>query len=153
MGMINRRTTASTVVAFALAVSACSDAGNQVSAPSFDTTAPPASAPPTSTLPVAPTTSVAVPTTVAATTTIGSATTEAPATSVADDGLTGPVFSDALGVKVTSAPGVTTRGDTRQLLPDGLYVHLAWEADPTTPACSPPNPTTSRSSRPTPTPC
>jgi hypothetical protein len=50
------------------------------------------------------------------------------------DGLTGPVFSDALGVRVATAPGVTTRGDTRQLLPAGLYVHIAWEADPDDPS-------------------
>ncbi|MEK7425188.1 MAG: hypothetical protein AAB131_15260 [Actinomycetota bacterium] len=44
--------------------------------------------------------------------------------------ITGPMFSDALGVKVDSAPGVNTRGDTRQLLPEGLFVHIAWESDP-----------------------
>jgi hypothetical protein len=48
--------------------------------------------------------------------------------------LTGPVFSDALGVKVASAPGVNTPGDTRQLLPEGLYVHIAWTADPNDPS-------------------
>ncbi|MCU1361138.1 MAG: hypothetical protein JWN99_2427, partial [Ilumatobacteraceae bacterium] len=46
------------------------------------------------------------------------------------DHITGPMFSDALGIKVDTAPGVHTRGDTRQLLPEGLYVHLAWESDP-----------------------
>ena len=40
------------------------------------------------------------------------------------------MFSDALGVKVDTAPGINTRGDTRQLLPEGLYVHIAWESDP-----------------------
>jgi hypothetical protein len=48
--------------------------------------------------------------------------------------LTGPVFSDELGVKVASAPGVNTPGDTRQLLPEGLYVHIAWTADPADPS-------------------
>ena len=46
----------------------------------------------------------------------------------------GPTFSDALGVRVDTAPGVHTRGDTRQLLPEGLYVHVAWEADPNDPS-------------------
>jgi len=40
------------------------------------------------------------------------------------------MFSEGLGVKVDSAPGVATRGDTRQLMPEGLYVHIAWEPDP-----------------------
>ncbi|MBI5089447.1 MAG: hypothetical protein HZB15_11485 [Actinobacteria bacterium] len=40
------------------------------------------------------------------------------------------MFSDALGVKVDSAPGVHTPGDTRQLLPEGLYIHIAWQGDP-----------------------
>ncbi len=61
-------------------------------------------------------------------------TTEAVASTVADSGLTGPMFSDALGIKVASAPGVNTAGDTRQLLPEGLYVHLAWEPDPNDPS-------------------
>ncbi len=39
-------------------------------------------------------------------------------------------FSAALGVKVASAPGVNTPGDTRLLLPEGLYVHIAWQPDP-----------------------
>lgn len=46
----------------------------------------------------------------------------------------GPTFSDTLGVRVGTAPGVNTRGDTRQLLPEGLYVHVAWEADPNDPS-------------------
>jgi hypothetical protein len=40
------------------------------------------------------------------------------------------MFSDALGVKVDSAPGVRTRGDTRRLLDEGVFVHIAWEPDP-----------------------
>ena len=44
------------------------------------------------------------------------------------------MFSDALGVKVDTAPGVNTAGDTRQLLPEGLYVHIAWEPDPNDPS-------------------
>lgn len=71
--------------------------------------------------------------------TVASPATTATATSAAGssvpttDGasaITGPMFSDALGVKVDSAPGVNTRGDTRQLLPEGLFVHIAWESDP-----------------------
>jgi hypothetical protein len=50
-----------------------------------------------------------------------------------EPGLTGPTFSDALGVKVESAPGVNTPGDTRELMP-GLWVHLAWQADPNDPS-------------------
>ena len=40
------------------------------------------------------------------------------------------MFSDTLGIKVDTAPGINTRGDTRRLLTEGLYVHIAWEADP-----------------------
>ena len=29
---------------------------------------------------------------------------------------------------------MNTRGDTRQLLPEGLYVHIAWEPDPNDPS-------------------
>ncbi|CAB4604495.1 MAG: hypothetical protein F2534_23455 [Actinobacteria bacterium] len=61
------------------------------------------------------------------------ATSGGPSTSSVD-GLTGPAFSDALGVRVDTAPGVRTRGDTRRLLDAGLYVHLAWEADPDDPS-------------------
>jgi hypothetical protein len=43
----------------------------------------------------------------------------------------GPRLSDGLGTPVTDAPSVRTRGDTRRLLDEGLYVHLAWEPDPT----------------------
>jgi hypothetical protein len=42
----------------------------------------------------------------------------------------GLTFSDGLGVKVVSAPGVTTPGDTRLLLAEGLYVHISWRSDP-----------------------
>jgi hypothetical protein len=69
-----------------------------------------------------------------AATTVPDTTVATPATTAADDGLTGPMFSDALGVKVDSAPGVRTRGDTRQLLPEGLFVHIAWETDPQDPS-------------------
>ena len=44
--------------------------------------------------------------------------------------LTGPMFSPDLGTKVDSAPGVTTRGDTRKLLDEGLWAHIPWEIDP-----------------------
>lgn len=70
-------------------------------------------------------------------TTTEPATTESAATaaSIAESDLSdGPTFSDALGVRVDTAPGVHTRGDTRQLLPEGLYVHVAWEADPNDPS-------------------
>lgn len=56
------------------------------------------------------------------------------ATTAESDLPDGPTFSDALGVRVDTAPGVHTRGDTRQLLPEGLYVHVAWEADPNDPS-------------------
>lgn len=39
-----------------------------------------------------------------------------------------------LGDPVSDAPGVGTRGDTRRLLDEGLWVHLAWEPDPADPA-------------------
>ena len=60
-------------------------------------------------------------------------TTVVPGTST-DDGLVGPQFSDALGVRVDGAPGVRTRGDTRKLLDAGLWVHIAWEPDPQDPS-------------------
>ncbi len=65
---------------------------------------------------------------------------DAPTSTDTDDeeagsnGVTGPMFSDALGTKVENAPGVNTRGDTRQLLPEGLYVHIAWDPDPNDPS-------------------
>ena len=71
-------------------------------------------------------------TTVVATTGVMQPDTTQPGTTSPE--LTGPVFSDALGVKVATAPGVNTPGDTRQLLPEGLYVHIAWTADPTDPS-------------------
>src|SRR5688500_14925038 len=58
-------------------------------------------------------------------------TTEAPVTT--EPGITGPMFSDALGTKVDTAPGVNTPGDTRELMP-GLWVHIAWEPDPNDPS-------------------
>lgn len=114
------------------AVAACSG-GNEVA--DLTTVAPASS----STRPAATTTapSTTEPTVVATTDaaiTVPDTTDGPPATTVADDGLTGPTFSDALGVKVDGAPGVATRGDTRQLLPEGLYVHIAWEPDPQDPS-------------------
>ena len=46
------------------------------------------------------------------------------------NGTPGLMFSPALGVRVPTAPGVNTQGDTRQLLPEGLYVHIASSPDP-----------------------
>lgn len=46
------------------------------------------------------------------------------------NGLPGLMFSPALGVRVPTAPGVNTQGDTRQLLPEGLFVHIASSPDP-----------------------
>jgi hypothetical protein len=114
------------------AVAACSG-GNEVA--DLTTVAPASS----STRPAATTTAppITEPTVVATTDpaiTVPDTTDGPPATTVADDGLTGPTFSDALGVKVDGAPGVATRGDTRQLLPEGLYVHIAWEPDPQDPS-------------------
>jgi hypothetical protein len=57
-----------------------------------------------------------------------------PSTTIAeptgDTDRAGPRLSDGLGTPVTDAPSVRTRGDTRRLLDEGLYVHLAWEPDP-----------------------
>ncbi len=105
-------------------LAACTNSGNQVTPVSFDTI-----------VPAAPTTSTSTPaTTAAATTTVQTtvAATLDPTTTAMSPtaGLTGPMFSDALGVKVATAPGIHTAGDTRQLLPEGLFVHLAWESDP-----------------------
>jgi hypothetical protein len=127
--MTNRRTRAGLLMALALAAVACSDDPELAD---ITTVAPP----------------VTVDTTAAPTTEPAPATTEVPDTTVADTapatsapvatdagtGTTGPMFSDALGVPVDSAPGVNTPGDTRQLLPDGLYVHIAWAADPNDPS-------------------
>lgn len=116
------------LVAFGL-LAACSG-GNEVA--DLTTVAP---APSTTESAAAPTTTEApaIATTDAATT-VPETTEAAPVTTVAVDGLTGPMFSDALGVQVDDAPGVRTRGDTRQLLPEGLYVHIAWEPDPQDPS-------------------
>ncbi len=46
------------------------------------------------------------------------------------NGMPGLMFSESLGVRVATAPGVTTQGDTRQLLPEGLFVHIASAPDP-----------------------
>jgi hypothetical protein len=105
---------------------ACSGGAGEVAPVSLEpiaTTLPAAATTPPAT--GAPTTAVATPDTTQPDTT-------QPDTTVAE--LTGPVFSDALGVKVASAPGVNTPGDTRQLLPEGLYVHIAWTADPADPS-------------------
>jgi hypothetical protein len=134
MGMLTRRTaTGALALTLALGAVACSDDTNEVSAPSFAST-PTALTDASTTVAVSTTTEAVEPsTTVVATTTIDSVS-ETTVASTVDDGLTGPMFSDALGVKVATAPGVNTRGDTRQLLPEGLYVHLAWEADPNDPS-------------------
>ena len=113
-----------TAITAVLMLAACSNSGNQVTPVSFDTI-----------VPAAPTTSTSTPaTTAAATTTVQTtvAPTLDPTTTAMSPtaGLTGPMFSDALGVKVATAPGIHTAGDTRQLLPEGLFVHLAWESDP-----------------------
>ena len=116
--------------ALACALLAACSGGNEVA--DLTTVAPA----PSSTASVAVTTTEPEPSAVATTeaaTTVPD-TTATPETTAADDGLTGPMFSDALGVKVDSAPGVNTRGDTRQLLPEGLYVHIAWEPDPQDPS-------------------
>ena len=125
-------------LATGFAIAACSS-GNQVT----DLTTVPAASATAAT----PTTERDVSTTVVETTTSApnAATaspnaTTAPTSTETDDGddgsngVTGPRFSDALGTKVESAPGVNTRGDTRQLLPEGLYVHIAWEPDPNDPS-------------------
>lgn len=138
MGMLTRRTgTAAVALTLALGAAACSDDGNQVTAPSFDTTPAPLTAAPTTETASTTTEVPATSSTAAPGTTSTTVTTVA---STAVDGPTGPMFSDALGVKVDTAPGVTTRGDTRQLLPEGLYVHLAWEADPNDPSVFTPQP-------------
>ncbi len=116
-----------------LTISACSG-GNDV-ADLTTVPTPPATA-------ATPTTEAVVSTTVVETTSVTTApnATDAPTSTEPDDGddgsngVTGPMFSDALGTKVERAPGVNTRGDTRQLLPEGLYVHIAWEPDPDDPS-------------------
>ena len=108
-------------------LAACSGQSNDVAPVSFDD--PPASVATTT----APTTTVAPQSSVAASTTTAAATTTTSALAEGD-ALTGPTFSDALGIRVDTAPGVRTRGDTRQLTPDGLYVHIAWEPDPDDPS-------------------
>lgn len=135
--MTTRPTRARLLVALALAVAvtACSDDPELAD---VTTIAPPATADTTA----APTTEPAGATTEATDTTGTTGTTVAATSpdtsaSVATDagtGPAGPMFSDALGVKVDTAPGVNTPGDTRQLLPEGLYVHIAWAADPDDPS-------------------
>lgn len=114
----------------ALGLLAACSGGNEVA--DLTTVAP---APSTTESIAAPTTTEApVVLTTDAATTVPETTETAPVTTLADDDLTGPMFSDALGVPVDGAPGVRTRGDTRQLLPEGLYVHIAWEPDPQDPS-------------------
>ncbi len=124
-----RRTTAVVLALMALGAAACTD-GNRGADVVLDTL------PPSTTVPVATTTGEAATTTSTvgqstSTSTSAPTTTDVPPTAVE---AAGPTFSDALGVKVDSAPGVNTPGDTRLLLPEGLYVHIAWEADPDDPS-------------------
>jgi hypothetical protein len=124
--------------ALAAGVAACSGDSNQVASVSFDPLPSPPSVATADTASIAAEAATVPQTTTLATTapattalaTTGPATTAPPAPSTSDDGLTGPTFSDALGVKVDTAPGVHTRGDTRRLLAEGVYVHIAWEPDP-----------------------
>ena len=109
-------------------LAACSGQSNDVAPVSFDD--PPASVATTT----APTTTVAPSSSVAASTTAAAAAATTTSALAEGDALTGPTFSDALGIRVDTAPGVRTRGDTRQLTPDGLYVHIAWEPDPDDPS-------------------
>ena len=109
-------------------LAACSGQSNHVAPVSFDD--PPASVATTT----APTTTVAPSSSVAASTTAAAAAATTTSALAEGDALTGPTFSDALGIRVDTAPGVRTRGDTRQLVPDGLYVHIAWEPDPDDPS-------------------
>jgi hypothetical protein len=108
-----------------LGAAACSGGAGEVAPVSLEPIA--------STLPSAATT----PSTTVAVTSVSTTDASQPDTTQPDTTfpeLTGPVFSDELGVKVASAPGVNTPGDTRQLLPEGLYVHIAWTADPADPS-------------------
>ncbi|MGD9997688.1 MAG: hypothetical protein AB7L17_16135 [Ilumatobacteraceae bacterium] len=119
--------TLATAVCVALLAAACSSGGNEVVPVSFPTAPTVVLASPATTEPVAPTGQpVAEPETTLPATTLDPVTTT--------DGVTGPTFSDALGVKVDTAPGVRTPGDTRQLLPEGLYVHIAWQGAPDDPS-------------------
>lgn len=113
-------------VALAVGAAACSGESNQLAPVSFDSSPPP----PSVTVADAASTTQPPPSSAATTTTFPATSTTPPPPSTTD-GLTGPMFSDALGVKVDSAPGVRTRGDTRRLLDEGVYVHIAWEPDPT----------------------
>ncbi|MBI5088048.1 MAG: hypothetical protein HZB15_04045, partial [Actinobacteria bacterium] len=112
-----------------LATACAGDDANQVAPVSFDTVpttpAPPTTgvltSPPTTHV-VAPTTQLVVPPDSTTPTLVDPVTTT--------DGVTGSMFSDSLGLKVDSAPGVHTPGDTRELPPEGLYIHIAWQGDP-----------------------
>jgi hypothetical protein len=119
-----RTATATTAVIMLIA---CSNGANQVAPVSFDPVAPVVTIDPTTTIAPSSTTAAA---TTAPQTTIASTLDPTTTTMSPTEGLTGPMFSNALGIKVATAPGIHTAGDTRQLLPEGLYVHLAWESDP-----------------------
>jgi hypothetical protein len=122
-----RMRTWAAVTCAALLAAACSSGGNEVAPVSFPTAPTVVPSTPATTQPVASTIQV-----VAEPETTTPATTLDPVTTT--DGVTGPTFSDALGVKVDTAPGVHTPGDTRRLLPEGLYVHIAWQGDPDDPS-------------------
>ena len=116
---------------FGLLTNGCSSQSNEVAPVSFETLAPTGA---TSTSGPAPTPTTSATTSAAPTTAFEATTTLFPlfpTTSLgAGPEITGPMFSDSLGVKVDTAPGVHSRGDTRKLLDQGLWVHIAWEADP-----------------------
>jgi hypothetical protein len=120
------------IVGCAFWMAACSGGRNEV-APISVVTAPPANPPVTTTtsVEISTTTAASAETTTSTTVAETTSTLEAETTTVAPEG---PVFSDALGTKVATAPGVNTPGDTRQLLPEGLYVHIAWKGDPNDPS-------------------
>jgi hypothetical protein len=147
-----RRACAAAGAAAAVLLAACADDPRVAD---VTTVAPPAAAPATSeavepsapaatdpgtstTDPTGPTGSGAGAGTAPAGETVGVSTTAVDVTVAGP--ATGPMFSDALGEQVTGAPGVRTPGDTRRLLPEGLYVHLAWTADPADPSVFTPTP-------------
>ncbi len=132
------------VVLVALVVPACGRGTGEVVPAQFDGDAPPPSVVSTSTPPTEPSTSTSDAPDDGTDSSVGTGHT-LPSAPAPVDAVTaapvapfpvvdGPRFSAGLGIPVDAAPSVRTRGDTRRLLEEGLYVHLAWEPDPDDPS-------------------
>lgn len=138
MGRRTRWITACAVLV-ALAGGACGRGAGEVVPARLDGNAPPPSVTSTATTRTGPSTPTSdapadTPDPSAGTEAAPQSTPSPPDQTPTDPPADGPRFSAGIGTPVDVAPSVRTRGDTRRLLDEGLYVHLAWEPDPGDPS-------------------